>query len=161
MDFPGAQSFAPLSHAKGRGLDAASRQPFRRTPTPRAGPTLQKLSACATLRSRAAGSQDESRCSAIQKTCTKPVRRNWYRFGAISASLHQFCPVEQLFSPRLRATFERKLKYETVHTIVYPENPSRDRATGQTATRRNLAQRETLGKTTARSARLTFCGSEL
>jgi hypothetical protein len=57
-----------------------------------------------------------------EKTCTKPVRRNWYRFGTISVSLNQFCPVEQLFSARLRATFERKLKYETVHTIVYPES---------------------------------------
>jgi hypothetical protein len=27
-----------------------------------------------------AGSQDESRCGAIQKTCTKPARRNRYRF---------------------------------------------------------------------------------
>ena len=45
-----------------------------------------------------------------------------YRFGAISGSLHQFCPLEQLFSPRLRATFERKLKYETVHKLIYPEN---------------------------------------
>jgi hypothetical protein len=59
---------------------------------------------------------------ALNKTCTESVRRNWYRFGAISGSLHQFCPVEQLFSPRLRATFERKLKYETAHTIVYPES---------------------------------------
>jgi len=27
----------------------------------------------------------------------------------ISASLHQFCPVEQLFSPRRRATLELRL----------------------------------------------------
>jgi hypothetical protein len=57
-----------------------------------------------------------------KKACTEPVRRNWYRFGPISGSLHQFCEAEQLFSPRLRATFERKPRYETVHTIVYPEN---------------------------------------
>jgi hypothetical protein len=56
------------------------------------------------------------------KTCTEPVCPNWYGFGAISASLHQFCPVEQLCSARLRATFERKLKYETVHRMVYPES---------------------------------------
>jgi len=108
LEFPGARSFAPLFHAKGRGLDAASRQPLRRAPTSRAGPTLQRLSACA------------------EKTCTEPVRRNWYRFRRdfvqLVLVLDQFCPVEQLFPPRLRATFERKLKYETVHTIVYPES---------------------------------------
>jgi len=60
--------------------------------------------------------------SRAEKTCTKPARRNWYRFRTISGSLHQFCPVEQLFSPRLRATFERKLKYGTVHRIVCPES---------------------------------------
>ena len=60
-------------------------------PSHKSVPMMQGLSACA------------------EKTCTKPVRRNWYRFTAISGSLHQFCPVEQLFSPRLRATFERKL----------------------------------------------------
>jgi hypothetical protein len=80
------------------------RQPSRRTPTSRAGPTLQRLS------------------TYPDKTCTEPVRRNWYRFGTISVSLDQFCPVEQLFSARVRATFERKLNYETVHTIVYPES---------------------------------------
>src|SRR5271156_7184364 len=58
----------------------------------------------------------------FKKTCTKPVPHNWYRFRAISYSLNQFCPVEQLFSPRLCATFERKLKYETVRTIIYPES---------------------------------------
>ena len=58
----------------------------------------------------------------FKKTCTKPVPHNWYRFRAISYSLNQFCPVEQLFSSPLRATFERKLKYETVHTIIYPES---------------------------------------
>jgi hypothetical protein len=88
----------------GADLNAAPRQPSCRNPTLRAGPTLERLSAHA------------------EKTCTKPVRRNWYRYHNISVSLNQICPVEQLFSPRLRATFERKLKYETLHTIIYPEN---------------------------------------
>jgi hypothetical protein len=35
--------------------------------------------------------------------------------------LDQFCTVAQLFPPRVRATFKRKLKYENEHTIVYPE----------------------------------------
>src|SRR5271156_4465133 len=58
----------------------------------------------------------------FKKTCTKPVPHNWYRFRAISYSLNQFCPVEQLFSSPLRATFKRKIKYETVHTIFSPES---------------------------------------
>jgi len=45
VEFPGARSFAPLSHAQGRDLIVASRQPSRRTPTSRGGPTLHRLSA--------------------------------------------------------------------------------------------------------------------
>jgi hypothetical protein len=94
------ETFLHSFFLKGAGLDAASRQP--------------------PLQSRAAGSQDESsRPAGRFKTGTKRVCRNWYRSSPISASLNQFCPFEQLFSPRIRATFERKLKYETVHTIVH------------------------------------------
>jgi hypothetical protein len=64
---------------------------------------------------------------ALNKTCTEPVRLNWYRiwrdFVQLVLVLDQFCPIAQLFPPRRRATFERKLKYETVHTIACPENP--------------------------------------
>jgi hypothetical protein len=39
------------------------------------------------------------------------------RFRPLEMLLDQFCTWVQLFSPRLRATVERKLKYENVHTI--------------------------------------------
>ena len=60
-----------------------------------------------------------------------PARKNLYRtcssrsvqvlpnFVQLVLVLDQFCPSAQLFPPRLRATFKRKLKYETAHTIVH------------------------------------------
>jgi hypothetical protein len=104
IGFSGCPILRAFGSCEGWGFRRTSRRPFRRTPTSRAAPTMKRLSAHA------------------EKTCTEPVCRNWYRFGASSASLHQFCPVEQLFSARLRATFERQLKYETVHRIVHPES---------------------------------------
>jgi hypothetical protein len=50
--------------------------------------------------------------------------------------LHHFCPSAQLFPPPLRATLKRKVKYETVHAIACPENPSRDCGTGSKGSRR-------------------------
>src|SRR5271154_3000072 len=55
-------------------------------------------------------------------TCAESVRLNWCRFSAIWGSLDQLCPLEPLFSLRLRVTVERKVKYESTHTIVYPES---------------------------------------
>jgi hypothetical protein len=56
------------------------------------------------------------------KACTKPVRRNQYRFlldlGQLVLVLDQICSIAQLFSPRLRAKFERKLKYEIAPKIA-------------------------------------------
>ena len=70
----------------------------------------------------AAGEGTSARHSppALKKTCTKTVRRNRCRFCEISAGLNQFCPGEQLFASRLRATLKRKLKYESAHTIARP-----------------------------------------
>ena len=39
------------------------------------------------------------------------------RFRRLKMPLDQFCTSVQLLSPRLRATVERKPKYENVHTI--------------------------------------------
>ena len=68
----------------------------------------------------------QRRYAHAEKTCTKPVCRNQYRFSPefvqLVLVLDQFCPVAQLFPPFLGATLERKLKYETAYTIVYLEN---------------------------------------
>jgi hypothetical protein len=117
IGFSGRPSFALLFHAKGGGLEEASRQPSRRTPTSRLGSTTQ------TVRLR----HPSVPCrKTIQKPCTKPVHRNRYWFSPdfvqLVLVLDHFCPIAQLFPPRLRATFERKLKYETAHTIVYPDS---------------------------------------
>jgi hypothetical protein len=67
-----------------------------------------------------------NRAEARFKNCTEPVRHNRYRFwrdfGQLVLVLQQICSIAQLFSPRFRATFERKLKYEIVHRIVYSES---------------------------------------
>ncbi len=82
------------------------------------------------------------RTRAIQKTCTTPVCRNWRGFRAFSSliiALDQFCTWVQLCSPRLRATLERKPKYENVHTI------ERARAAGsQNETSRHSAARASI-----------------
>jgi len=75
---------------------------------------------------------------AIQKTCTTPDCRNWRMFRAISSSrivLAQFCTWVQLLSPRLRATVERKAKYENVHTIEQALQSSRLAGRGGPASR--------------------------
>ena len=60
--------------------------------------------------------------TAIQNTRAKLVRRNQHKsspnFVQLVLVLYQFCTNAQLFPPRLRATFEWKLNYETTHTIT-------------------------------------------
>ena len=62
------------------------------------------------------------RHSAIQNTRAKLVRRNQHKsspnFVQLVLVLYQFCTNAQLFPPRLRATFEWKLNYETTHKIT-------------------------------------------
>jgi len=59
------------------------------------------------------------------KTCTKAVRRNQCRFSPdfvqLVLVLDHFCPIAQLFPLLLRATLQRKLKYEIGPTIVHAE----------------------------------------
>jgi hypothetical protein len=105
---PGAPSFAPLFHAKGGGLDARcdnrSVELLPRVLVRRcrgSPPTLNKY---------------------LYRTCPSQLVQVLRDFGQAVLVLDQICPVEQLFSARLRATFERKLKYETVHRTVHPES---------------------------------------
>ena len=81
--------------------------------------------ACATarfvLRTGSAGSKGLL-YTAIQNTRAKLVRRNQHKsspnFVQLVLVLYQFCTNAQLFPPRLRATFEWKLNYETTHKIT-------------------------------------------
>jgi len=54
----------------------------------------------------------------LYQTCPSQLVQVWRDFGQMVLVLHQFCPIAQLFPPRLRATFERKPKYEKVHGIT-------------------------------------------
>jgi hypothetical protein len=70
----------------------------------------------------AAFSKQKTSARAPQKPVTNlsvAIGTGFPRFRTASTGSAHFCPVGQLFSPRLRAVLERKLKYETAHTILY------------------------------------------
>jgi hypothetical protein len=104
VEFPGAAS---LRFLKGAGLAAASREPLRRvlTSTPglvRTPPPARK---------------------SLYQTCPSQRVQVCADFVQLVLVLHQICSIAQLFSSRLRAIFERKLNYETAHTLVYAKSP--------------------------------------
>jgi hypothetical protein len=58
------------------------------------------------------------------QTCSSQSVQVLPNFGQLVLVLDQIGSIAQLFPPPLRATFEPKLKYENVHTTVYPESLS-------------------------------------
>jgi hypothetical protein len=58
----------------------------------------------------------------LYQTCSSQSVQVLRDFVQLVLVLDYFCPIAQLFPPPLRATFERKLKYENVPTIIYPES---------------------------------------
>ena len=53
----------------------------------------------------------------LYQTCPSQEVQVCADFVQLVLVLHRFCTVAQLFSPRIRATFEWKLKYENAHTL--------------------------------------------
>jgi hypothetical protein len=87
-------------------------------------PPRRCTSRCISLNERAPLLRPASKTlpARAKKDCAKPVRRNQYRFSSdflqLVLFLDHFCPIAQLFPPPLRATLQRKLKYESTHTTA-------------------------------------------